>query len=103
MPGAVDGFLPSRVIGSNPDGSEEFIGDFENGVCLQGMSLVDVKTQMPIAILVKLGVNTTTKTPVFGWEVPRVKKAYYYIFVQTMPSDAPKVIDMPGGVRQVYH
>lgn len=97
-----DGFLPVRVVGSDAAGNEEHIGDFENGVALKGMNIVDIQSQMPIAHMAKMP-GLTTGTPIILWQVPsKANKLYYYIFLQVMPSDAPVEVNVPGSGRRWF-
>lgn len=99
-----DGFLPIRVIGSNPDGHEEFIADCPSGTVTQGMTIIDVDTRRPIANLAKVPGTGTANVPIqFVWEVPTLSKFFYYIFQQVMPSDAPKEIEWPDGKKEIVH
>ena len=108
--GPADGFLPVRLIGSNPDGSERFIADFTQGLVIKGMNLVDVKTGTHVAMLTKLpgAVDPETGGPVFVWQVSGTvlvdgMRVFYYLFMQVMPSDAPKTLEIPGSPKQILH
>lgn len=92
-------FIPVRLVGSDREGNEEHIGDFQKGVALSGMNVTDVISQMPIAHLTKV---PHTNPPIFVWEVPHLNKVFWYIFFQVMPAGAPVEVDIDGRRQLLY-
>ena len=98
-----EGFLPCRVVASNKAGEiEHHVGDFRFGVVLKGMVLHDVETNRPIANMAKVPGTGTPLVPMeMVWEVPHLNMMYHYLFIQVMPGDAPKEINIPGEGRKL--
>ena len=68
--------IPVQVIGTDAKGEDHLIGDFEGGVVLKGLDLMDVKSSQVVASF------SMTRRMWIVRDTP-----YIYLFCQVQPVD----------------